>query len=101
MSTSQPIRQTITTNTDTRMFVPGASRLTVNVGAGATVTLFDYDEQLGKGAAITDSRTGVAYTTTANDVLSFAGGWLNVTTAGIAGTVTIILSPLRDQTIPQ
>ena len=101
MSSAEPVRATITTNTDTRLYVPGKSRLTVNVGAGATVTLFDYDQQLGKGAALIDDRTGAAYSTTTNDALTFAGGWLNVTTAGIAGTVTIVLTPIKDQNIPQ
>ena len=76
MSTSTPIRQSITTNTDTRLFAPGACRLTVNVGAGATVTLFDYDEVLGKGAQLNDGRTNTPYSTTVNDALNFAGGWL-------------------------
>lgn len=91
---------TFTTNTSKRLFMPGPSQITVDVGGGATVTAFGYTDTLGAGAAMIDSRTGSAYSTTADDIFEFGGGYISFTVAGIVGTVTIVGAPIRVQTIP-
>lgn len=101
MSSAEPVVTTITTNTDTRAYVPGPAQCVIDVGGGATVTLFAYTQALGKGAAIIDSRTNAAYTTSADDVFAWAGGCMNITTAGIVDTVTVVLTPIKNQNIPQ
>ena len=100
MATQTEEVKTFTTNSSQRLFMPGPSQITVDVGGGATVTAFGYTDTLGVGAAMFDSRTGAAYTTAADDVFEFAGGYISFTVTGIVDTVTIVGSPIRIQTIP-
>lgn len=100
MATQTESVTTITANGDYTVFTAGPSQMTIDVGGGATVTAFGYTEALGKGAAIIDTRTGAAYSTTADDVFEWGGGFVNITVAGIVNTVTIVTAPIRVQTIP-